>query len=273
MKKEKVLFDTSCVYAVLSHNLEPTLASQFPPQTKKCIYYTSQYLRMEFLRRWIITGIEIYLDACVRKDINETLQNFSHHFSQRENKIVIQWANRYIESIISAGPPTEPIDWFGWEVLSLALNYDEIFHHLVQPKTGCKRGEVVMDFDNPTRREVLWDFHERFTDREHKCKLEAILDIKNKCPHLRKMRKASRKDFPDLSVQHLLGFRKLQSEMEKIINSGQAPKCDECYKIGDIIIALEKPPKTTLYHVDYSFSAICPLLKTEHKQLDSVLKD
>jgi len=272
MKKEKVLFDTSCVYAVLMPSFEPTLANQIPKSSNKCIYFSSQYLRMEFFRRWIITGIEIYTRARSTKDINETFQYFSHRFSQRENKNVIQWANRYIKSIAD-DPPGEPVERFGWEVYSFALKYDETFHRIVQPKTGCKRGQLDMETECLTLREILRDFHERFTSPEHTCKLEELLDIRNGCPRLRRIRQASAKDIPSKwRAECLKGFRKLQEELEKIIESGQTPHCDKCYKIGDILIALEQPPKTTLYHVDYSFSAICPLLRTKHEQLASVLK-
>lgn len=268
MKKDKALFDTSCVYSVLNPSMEPTLAIQLPFQTKRCIFYTSQYLRMEFIRRWIITGIEIYSHARVTKDINETFQYFSHRFSSRENKIVLQWANRYIKSIKDE-PPGDCVEWFGWEIYSFALKYDETFQHMVQPKTGCKRGQLEMDTESLTRLEMLRDFYERFTSCEHTCKLEELLDIKNACPRLRRVRQASPKNVP---TECKKSFSKLQAELEKIIKHGRAPHCDKCHKIGDILIALEQPPKTTLYHVDYSFSAICPLLKNKHKQLDSVLK-
>lgn len=121
----KVMFDSSCVYGVVSPELEPSLAAQLPKMGRKCRYYTGPYLRMEFLRRWIVTGIEIYFRACVSDNVTSTLQYYSNKYG-RETKIALHWAARYMKSIES-DDITEPVEQFGWEVVNLALIYDKIF--------------------------------------------------------------------------------------------------------------------------------------------------
>ena len=262
----KVMFDSSCVYGVVSPELESGLAKQLPKMGRKCRYYTGPYLRMEFLRRWIVTGIEIYFRADVRGDVASTLQYFSNKFG-REAKIALHWATRYIKSIES-GDITEPIEQFGWEVVNLALIYDKIFRTYVQPKTGCTRGETPLNFETETRKDMLRNFYRRFMSPSHTCKLDSLLNLQGGCPKLRKVREV---DLSKFASKQKKGFTKLQKQLENLIVKASVPTCDTCSKIGDLVIALEQPPKTVLYHTDHAFSIICPLLNHAHQQVKSAL--
>jgi hypothetical protein len=222
---------------------------------------------MEFLRRWIITGIEIYAHADRTKNIPETLNWFSHRFGSRENKIVIQWSAHNTKSF-QEDPTGEPVQRFGWLVLSLALYYDQIFKYFVQPKTGCKRGLLIIDLISPTMRKALFDFHERFTSPEHTCKLESLLNIGRGFPKLRRILDADSSDFPKESRRSL---KDLQKKLERFVKEQKTPTCQDCHTIADVLVALEQPPKTTLYHIDHSFSALCPILEHRHKLIQSVL--
>jgi len=264
---EKALFETSCVHAVIAPDLEPSVSEKIPRPSKSCKYLTSMYLRMEFLRRWIITGIEVYARADRTKDLPETLTWFSHRFGSRENKIVLQWSAHNTKSF-QEDPTGEPVQRFGWLVLSLALYYDQIFKTFVQPRTGCKRGLLTIDLSSPTMRKALFDFHERFTSPEHTCKLESLLKICKGFPKLRRLLVADPRDYPKESRMSL---RKLQKNLKGFVEEKKTPTCQDCYTIADILVALEQPPKATLYHIDHSFSAVCPILKHRHKRLRSVL--
>ncbi|HUU19737.1 MAG TPA: hypothetical protein VMW72_21480 [Sedimentisphaerales bacterium] len=263
----KVMFDSSCVYGVVSPELEQGLAKQLPKMGRKCIYYTGPYLRMEFLRVWIVTGIKIYFRAYVEGDVASTFQYFSNKFG-REAKIALHWATRYIKSRES-DDITESVEQLGWEVVSLALIYDKIFRTYVQPKTGCTRGETPMNFETETRKDMLRNFYRRFMSPSHTCKIESLLNLQSGCPKLRKVRDA---DSSKLASERRKGFMKLQQQLETLIKKASVPTCDTCSKIGDLIIALEQPPKTVLYHTDHAFSVICPLLNHAHQQVKSALR-
>lgn len=264
---EKALFDTSCVHSVLAPDLEPSVVEQIPCPSKSCKYFTSMYLRMEFLRRWIITGIEVYARADRTKDLPETLIWFSHRFGSRENKIVLQWSAHNTKSF-QEDPTGEPVQRFGWLVLTMALLYDQIFKKFVQLKTGCKRGLLTIDPNSPTMRKALFDFYERFTSPEHTCKLGSLLKIKRGFPKLRRLLAANARDYPRESRRSL---KNLQEKLREFVDSKKTPTCQDCHTIADILVALEQPPKATLYHIDHSFLAICPILKHKHKRLRSVL--
>lgn len=264
---EKALFDTSCIHAVIAPDLEPSVCKQIPQPSKTCKYFTSMYLRMEFLRRWIITGIEIYARAGLTKDIAETLNWFSHRFGSRENKIVLQWSAHNTKSF-QEDPTGEPVQRFGWLVIKLAFRYDQIFKKFVQPRTSCKRGLVEIDSNSPTMRKALFDFHERFSSPEHTCKLESLLNIGKGFPKLRRVLDTDPSDYPRESRRSL---KELQKNLERFVKEQKTPTCQDCHTIADVLVALEQPPKTTLYHIDHSFSALCPILKHRHKLIQSVL--
>ena len=262
----KVMFDSSCVYAVVSPELEPSLAAQLPQMGSNCRYYTGPYLRMEFLRRWIVTGIEIYFRANVTGDVSSTLQYFSNKYG-REPKIALHWAARYIKSIKS-NDIAESVEQFGWEVVNLALIYDKIFHTCVQSKTGCTRGEIQLDFETETRKDMLGNFYRQFKSPNHTCKLESLLNLQGGCPKLRKVREA---DLSKIASERRKGFENLQKQLNTLVVKARVLTCNTCSKIGDLVIALEQPPKTVLYHTDHSFSVICPLLNHAHQQVKSAL--
>lgn len=215
----------------------------------------------------MITGIEIYARANCTNDIPETLNWFSHRFGQGENKIALQWAAHYTKSL-EEDPTGEPVQKFGWLVLDLALLYDKIFNKIAQPKTNCKRGCIAIDIESPTMFQALIDFHERFKSLEHTCKLESLLNLRGGYSKLRKLLDADASNFPAKSRNAL---KKLQDNLRKFIEEKRTPTCEDCYSIGDILVTLDQPPKTTLYHVDHSFLALCPIFKHKHNHLKSVL--
>jgi hypothetical protein len=270
----KVMFDTSCVYSIFAKDLEPNIYEQLPKPTNECIYTTSSYLRMEFFRRWIITGIELYSYAKIVKDIGRTFDYFSNRFSNRENKIVLKWSAGYINSI-EKRRPGDGINDFGWLVYKLSLAYDNIFKKIAQPKVCCKRGEVKMFSEMTTLDKTLQDFYQRFKPSElsvgnkSPCKLEGLLDFKGSCSKVKPIINAELKNYPQDSRRPLKNF---QEAIKDFISSDKTPDCEDCYKIGDVLIALDQPPKTTLYHIDHSFSALCPILGHEHKHVQSELK-
>ncbi len=173
----KVLFDSSCSYAVLAPEIEPGVNSQFPSQSDECKYYTGVYLRMEFMRRWVMTGIELYMTARNLEDLNVAVEYFGNSFSAREVKAVLKWVNRF-NKVTQCESVSEPIERFGWEVYNFALAYDIVFKHFVQQKTSCKRGIVEFDLGTTTRRKALSEFYERFAETDFACNLDELLNLR-----------------------------------------------------------------------------------------------
>jgi len=263
--RTKVMFDSSCVYAVVSPSLEENLASQLPIPSNDCKYYTGPYLRMEFLRVWVITGIKIYFRARRTQDLPGTFHYFSNAFG-REPKIALHWAARYMKSVQNEDV-AEPIERFGYEVVDLALTYDIIFSTSVQHKTGCTRGTVELDFGEESMKDILCKFYARFT-AEHTCKLDSVMNLQGGCPKLHRVIHAESDTLPSAQKR---AFGPLQVRLRELIANPKSLTCKSCQKFGDLIVALEQPPKTVLYHTDHSFSVICPLLNHTHRQVSSAL--
>lgn len=268
-KKAKILIDTSCVLFALDRGLAPAVAKQLPLPKRAAAYYTSQYLRMEFFRRWIITGIEVYFQALLTDDFDDALAYHSQSFSPREVKVVLMWAAKFGKSL----PPTsskEKVEWFGDEVLKFARAYDILFSKSVSAKSGCKLGELSLDSHCPTRAQALQDFHERFTSQDKACNLEGLFQFEKGCPRLKMVLKASKEDVPDAKARRALTL--LKKALCKFIQGKLNLTCRNCSKIGDAIIAMEQPRTHTLYHTDHSFSALCPLLGKKHIAIGSLRK-
>ncbi len=263
---EKVLFDSSCVCGVLDRKLIPGFSEQLPRPGKKYAYRTTQYLRMEFLRRWIKTGTELYFLARRLGSLEEALVTFSQRYSIREVKVVTFWAAKFISALHEA-PTDEPTSKWGTTVLRLALTYDCLFGRFASVKTGCKRGEVRINQSAVTVREALQDFYERFEPEDHICRVGELLEADEGFPLLRRIVRTDRKAHPAESRR---GFGTLQCRAKDMLAEGGLPDCSACWKVGDLLIALEQPPSWVLYHVDHLFDALCPMFDSKHVKVKSI---
>ncbi len=266
--KRKLLIESSCALAAVRRDWEPELSNQIPPQGKTCAYYKSQYLRMEFFRLWIITGIQVYFEARNIGDITKALDRFSEGYG-RAPKTVLKWAAMYLQRIL-ADPASEPIEQFGMQVLDLALTYDKTIAKSVSAKTGCKKGEVHIELEgHATLRELLRDFYKRFTAEDHTCKVAELVGTaqgrRGQVNVIRKTPPDALVDCPTYKAR--ASYKKLRENLIQFLVKRKPPNCRSCYRIGDILIALEQPPRHILYHTDHSFSALCPLLGKRHQRI------
>ncbi len=262
------MFDTSCVHALLAKDLEQEVYRQLPLAQDGCKFWTGLYLRMEFFRVWVISGIDIYNYAKRFNSVPKALDYLGEEFSIRYVKSVLKWAAYYIKELRNK-QETEEIYHFGWLVLNFALEYDNIFQKIAQPKTNCKRGQTPFDFSMPSLDKILTEFYERFNAEDHTCKLSSLLQISGTYPKLQSIMRA---DLKSLKQESRKSIKDLRENIQFFITNSQTPTCKDCYKIGDVLVALDQPPNTKLYHTDYSFSALCPILKHKHEHIISAKK-
>jgi len=268
--RHKALIDSSCALAVVKPGFEPDLAKQLPSPGKDCQHYSSLYLRMEFFRLWVITGIEIYFRARRVGNLAKATEQYADAFG-RLPKTCLSLQSFYLQHVLQ-NPPTEPIENWGWFVLSLARTYDKLLHSLLSPShTQCKKGAVRfnMEFGWPTLQDLLRDFHERFMAEGFECSLDHLLGVtsggRKNLNAIRQADEYTIREFPPKSRKPL---KKIRQHLENFIGRGQVPDCTNCYKLGDLLIALEQPHGHTLYHTDWSFCAICPSLGKVNRRLE-----
>lgn len=261
---QKLLLESSCVFAALRPDFEPVLAKQIPPPGHKFIYCTSQYLRMEFLRLRIISAIKIYFEGRRCGDISFALYE-AHHGFGRVPKTALSWASIYLAGVLKH-PPSEPIEQFGWAILSLMQTYDKLLTKFVGNKTACKRGELHLDSTSPSLHQLLRDFADRFDNNERACNITKMLGLNAK--DFRSLRPiTTAKEDCKWSPAERKAFRKMRANLGKFICNSKSPTCATCSKVGDLLIALDQPRKIVLYHTDHAFSVLCPLLRKPHKLL------
>ncbi len=258
--EKKIELDTSCIFDYLIPSLDPYVAKQLPSQgDKRYRGFTSRYLRMEFLRRWILIGIEIYSKASLLGTINQALNFKSESFSVREVKATLKWA-AYIDGKFVSDKPEDRIHRLGWEVYILANSYDNLFK-IQGVRTKCKRGEVKIDINQETLSTTLEEFYERFSTYEAKCDLRHIIISHDYQSQLAPIIKAKPQEYPQKSRKPL---KTILQFVQAWKSQGYVPDCTDCWKIGDLLVLLEQYRKTTLYHSDHVFCALCPIMKHEH---------
>jgi hypothetical protein len=214
-----------------------------------------------------MTGIELYMTARRFNSIHEALKWFEQSFSPREVKATVDWAGRYIDSILKE-PPAEPIERLGWKVMEFAKTFDHLFGRYVKPpKTGCKRGEVRINDHACSMREALADFHERFGLLDHPCKVGALIRSLLSSNLLDRLA-AAELQAPRGSAQKAIV--RLRNALAGHQNRQAPVTCKECAKLGDLLIAAEQPPTWLLYHLDASFDLLCPLFGAQHKCISSI---
>ena len=135
-----VMIDTSCIHALLSPKLDQPLRDQLPLDGSSLSTTTSLYLRMEFLRRWIMTGIEIDFSAKELGGLTQALGRYSDRFSSRDVKQSVKWAALYIEEM-EKGIPGQGIELFAGMIHRISRVYDKAMMKggSAQPKTHCRK--------------------------------------------------------------------------------------------------------------------------------------
>ena len=273
MPRIDLLADSSCVFGLLCPDLAPDIANQVPPPSENCRYFRGTFLRKEFLQRWVLIGIEVYLTARNLHDLHKAVQHHTNRFSGRDVKIVLQWVNLFMKHARQC-PSEEIIEQFGWEVLRLAEAYDSRFPRWVPDRTGCECGRLDFPEPSPTLASRLRVFYNDFTGAEQHCRLGDLLGCeRGGDASLAKFRGIDPKSVPRESRD---GLRGLQKNLERFIGDRRTPDCgvNGCSKIGDLLIVLEQPPSHVLYHTDHVFSVLCPMFgrKNSLVKMQSVAK-
>lgn len=276
-KKNNILVDTSVVMPALNREMFADMGTQLPRPGRNTLYWKSQYLRMEFLRRWILTGINIYLAARRFGRISEGAIYVSEGFG-RDAKIVAWWQSLYsAEKVQTAIDDSEEIRQFGKLVYRWARQYDLLFTKITPVKTNCKRGELQFDDSCLTTDDALTDFHERFLAPDHKCSLDKMLKLEHGCPGAKHL-------FNESAVEEALSFstktdkskvssatKSIQKKLRSFITAGAVRNCRECSNIGDLLIVMEQPKSCVLYHTDHVFDVLCYVLgKKKHVKVKSI---
>lgn len=263
---QPILLDSSCVLSVLAPELYPDISGQIPKKTKARPYCQTDYLRNEFLGRWIITAIEIYMYARQAGQIHTAFATFADSFKPREVKAVLHWASIFVERN-RVKIADDPVAQFGWELLRVARSYDKILDKRCPAVTECTRGRLEFEENPTTLDSLLCDFYTRFKEESGECHLKRGFNPET-VTHA-SLRRISSADPSECEPKSRPALKKLQANIKHFMTPLLEGDCETiaCWQIADVLIALEQPNTHVLYHTDHAFSALCPLLKKPHVQL------
>ncbi len=256
---KKPLIETSAVRAAIGGSTAAHHAHFAQLVTQPL--WTSNYIRQEFIRRWVMTFAHASFVIAQSTDVADGLVKLEHNFKPRYLKAIIASLSgllRETGTIQNSRAAAE-------ELASLAIRwlekFDVAFPSHVNNKCGCKRGAMTVsrvDYDHLMME--LHDLYEEFQQEVPDCPVNGFLGLGT--PN-----KSHKQKF--LADQGTAALRVCKG-LAELVASGAKISCRKCSRIGDVIIALEQPPSWCLVHVDHAFNELCRVTGRDHLELLSV---
>ena len=248
-KKPNALVDTSAVLAAMQRST-PRHISAFQKITDGHRFFSSAYVRMESIRRWICSYIRAAIVIEMYGNVSDALNHLEQDFSIRDVKASINALSEILRKNGTINNSALAAEELGRIAVYWLCEFDDLFGSRIPNRCKCSKGTENLSVDFDSLLEDLHAFYESFTDPVSNCEINAYLKsqaIRRKVDLVTENQQTSTLDV----VKNAASFR----EKDKWIT------CKECSKIGDLVIALETPPATSVIHVDNSFRALCPVLK------------
>jgi hypothetical protein len=258
MPKNKYLVETSAVRPALG-NSTAAHNQHFAEQVKDGRLWSSTYIRMEFIRRWVCDLIRFALTIDQCDSAADALVVLEQDFSPRNVKGSLASVSQILRETGSIDNKRLAAE----EVASLAVRllkqFDRVFPSRTSNLCQCQIGGKTPRPDYNQLLDDLFAFYETFRTPVTDCEVNAFLEFQN----------------PRGRTQNLLddgGVCKLHvgKNLAKLHEEETWITCKECSTIGDAIISLEQSPSWCLVHLDASFSELCRARGRVHKQIQSV---
>ena len=254
----KALVETSAVRAKVGPST-PEHMQAFDRATASYTLYTSCYVRMEFVRRWICTFSEMAITVARFDKVAAALVYLEQSFSPREVKAYIACIAELESSGISLTSDSAAEE-FARSAFHWLRRFDRLFPSRIQNRSHCRRGNKVLDISSFANiLDELASFTKSFRSPVTDCEVNRFLKLSNtKSEAYSLANKIAEKDVS--CMKSLL----------KYVNQNTHITCTECERIGDVVIALEQTRSFTLAHIDNSFSYLCTARGMPNLQIPSL---
>lgn len=225
--------------------------------------YTSSYIRMEFIRRWICVAIRFTVLVNDHGSLKEALVRAEQSFSPRDVKAYLAFIAEWI------GTPevtkSETVEELGRRIFHWIRRFDKELKSRVPNRSKCDRGESKLELtDFADILAALHGFHEAFTTDRLNCKVNQFLDLGNPNSEASKLINS----ISDEELENVKAIKKLANDVQ---TKGETIRCKKCETIGDYVICLEQSKSFVLVHLDASFNTLCRKRGTSNKQVESVI--
>ena len=255
--KNKFLIETSAARAAVG----PSTKAQeeaYLALTSSGETFSSYYIRMEFIRRWICIAIKFTVLIKTHGSLKEAIVRAEQSFKPREVKAYAAFLADYLDrrNAHSSEEISEEVARCAYHWLR---RFDNIFKSNIPNKSHCERGGMPINVrDFSTIVEDLHLFAEKFQSPVMGCKVNHFLRLNDK------------RSIAHGLIDKIDDSKYPTKAINKILEKQKAISCRECETIGDLVICLEQTKQYVLIHVDGSFDHLCELRNMKHAKLPSV---
>lgn len=258
-KQNKLLIETSAVRAKVG----PATKAQeqaFDTLAGSSRLYTSTYIRMEFIRRWVCDQITIAVTVSRFRDVKDALVYLEQDFSSRSVKSYIACIASMLSERKAFDNPKLAAEELSRNAYHWLRRFDKCFPSRTQNKTRCQRGGSEMQIGSfATILADLAKFQIAFKTPILDCEVNAFLKLNDSRSESVKLSKLVNEK-QVACIKHL----------HKFAASSKPLTCTECERIGDLLISLEQTRTYSLVHTDGSFDFLCNARGMPHLKLASV---
>jgi hypothetical protein len=257
-KPEQFLVETSALRPALGDST-PRQCGHFREEVGGGRLFTSAYIRMEFLRRWVCDAIRLAVLIGQSSAVADALTVIEQEFRPRKLKSTLAVLGKFLREAGTL-PNSRAV---ALEVGRLAVRwvqtFDEVFPTRVANRSRCRIGAMTPQVDFNCLLEDLVSFRDAFLTPITDCEVNAFLGFGTG-------RGRAAALLEDAGVAGLPVGERL-----RVLDESQTwITCRECATIGDVIIALEQPAACCLVHVDTAFHDLCRATGRRHKGIKSV---
>jgi hypothetical protein len=260
-KPKKYLVETSAVRPALGDST-PEHCQHFHEQVQGGNLYTSIYIRMEFIRRWVCDTIRMAILIAQCSDVADALCHIEQDFSPRSVKGALAVIQRCLREAGTMDNTSAAAEEIGRLAVSWLKRFDKVFPSRITNICKCQIGGKTdldrIDFNHLL--EELHAFREEFLTPITDCEVNSFLALS--APQGR-----AAPLLADSGVLKTTSGEKLKA----LKDSNKWITCTECASIGDAITALEQPASWCLVHIDNAFNDLCRVRERNHLQIQSVL--
>ena len=259
-KNKKFLVETSAVRPALGDST-PEHCRHFREQVEGGTLFTSVYIRMEFIRRWVCDAIRMALVISQCSDVAEALCILEQDFSPRSVKGALAVIQRCLRESGSMDNTSAAAEEVGRLAVLWLKRFDKVFPARINNVCKCKiGGRSLDDIDFNHLLDDLHTFRETFLVPVTDCEVNAFLDLGT-----------SRSRVAPLLEDAGVLKTKPGEKLEQLRVDGKWITCKECATIGDAVTALEQPASWCLVHLDGAFNDLCRARGRSHLQIKSVI--
>lgn len=234
----------------------------------------SRFVRMESFRGFINILINTYFAVKNSPTVQGALEYLSHDYHPRRMKVVVKTASFWLDMYdFESVAKVATLQRLGHFIVECAHRFDDEFHsRYCRKKLDCELGKLAFPngaFDE----DGIFNFIEEFNriDKNPECDLCEFREAQRRNLQRNGIELYSEKQRERFKKTKYKGYT-AQAEHLAVIDSisDELPhNCNWCKKVGDSIIALECPKKSTLVAIDQSFGPLCEILGKSNVSLPS----